>query len=630
MKAVVLSLDRRPDRKHAFEMTNSMKLDYKYFHKVVDGHQLTYDDLISLGYDTEPKWRDPIEKSHLTKGEVGCCISHINAWSYCVEIDEPLIILEDDAILTDRFSVEEIEKTFDNEVELDFLYLGWKEMGQSEPINDTFVTPDYPYWGLAYVLTPKAAKILLDGDIKQNMIPVDEYLPMMVRQFPTHAYKVNVVEQRNRSDSGSDITTGSRYDAMIDFHVHALTMGTEESRCLKLYSSSACHGFEFVNLGKGKKWIGGDMLNGCLGGGQKLRALKKYLKNLPDRDVVFFCDAYDVFLTDSLNEIIYRYLEIGHDVICGAEKICWPDDRLAEQTEKLNAKHFPDMKTDYQYLNSGTIVGRVGILKQILSKLPKNDESDQLWMQKIFLSEKFDIVLDRECYLFQTHEPKVYKEGDQLVNPITKCYTCLYHGNGGQQQKQLFQKKFQEFYGTSSPIIYTPTKRYEKLSDDIILIDYLTPYMCDSLIELSERHGGYKNLEGDDVPAHEMRLKELQLWDVTAQYWENHVKQIVSEYWECCSINGLRDAFIIKYTMNGQKTLRLHSDISLVSGSVKLNDEYEGGELYFPRQNFSNKDVPVGKCILFPSQVTHPHTSTELLSGTKWSLTMWTNNTVNT
>ena len=164
----------------------------------------------------------------------------------------------------------------------------------------------------------------------------------------------------------------------------------------------------------------------------------------------------------------------------------------------------------------------------------------------------------------------------------------------------------------------------------MILIDYLTPSMCDSLIELSERHGGYKNLEGDDVPAHEMRLKELQLWDVTAQYWENHVKQIVSEYWECCSINGLRDSFIIKYTMNGQKTLRLHSDISLVSGSVKLNDEYEGGELYFPRQNFSNKDVPVGKCILFPSQVTHPHTSTELLSGTKWSLTMWTNNTVNT
>ena len=88
----------------------------------------------------------------------------------------------------------------------------------------------------------------------------------------------------------------------------------------------------------------------------------------------------------------------------------------------------------------------------------------------------------------------------------------------------------------------------------------------------------------------------------------------------------IRDsAFLIKYDLKGQRKLRLHTDASLVTGSVKLNDDYTGGELYFPRQDFSNKDVPVGKCILFPGQVTHSHTSKELLSGTKYSLTMWTN-----
>jgi predicted 2-oxoglutarate/Fe(II)-dependent dioxygenase YbiX len=76
--------------------------------------------------------------------------------------------------------------------------------------------------------------------------------------------------------------------------------------------------------------------------------------------------------------------------------------------------------------------------------------------------------------------------------------------------------------------------------------------------------------------------------------------------------------------MKGQRDLRLHSDLSLVTGSVKLNDDYTGGDLYFPRQKFSNKDVPVGKCILFPGQVTHSHTSKELESGTKFSLTIWT------
>jgi len=86
---------------------------------------------------------------------------------------------------------------------------------------------------------------------------------------------------------------------------------------------------------------------------------------------------------------------------------------------------------------------------------------------------------------------------------------------------------------------------------------------------------------------------------------------------------GLRDAFIIKYEMDKQRSLRLHNDASLVTGSVKLNDNYEGGLLEFPRQGITNKDVPVGKCILFPGQVTHGHTSTELLSGVKYSLTIW-------
>ena len=90
-----------------------------------------------------------------------------------------------------------------------------------------------------------------------------------------------------------------------------------------------------------------------------------------------------------------------------------------------------------------------------------------------------------------------------------------------------------------------------------------------------------------------------------------------------CHNYGMRDAFIIKYEMNKQRDLPLHSDASLVTGSIKLNDKYTGGELYFPRQDFKNTDIPVGKCILFPGQVTHPHTSLELQSGTKWSLTIW-------
>lgn len=86
---------------------------------------------------------------------------------------------------------------------------------------------------------------------------------------------------------------------------------------------------------------------------------------------------------------------------------------------------------------------------------------------------------------------------------------------------------------------------------------------------------------------------------------------------------GLRDAFIIRYATDTQKSLPLHNDASLVTGSIKLNEGYKGGDLLFPRQGVSNSDIEVGKCILFPGQCTHGHLSTEITEGVKYSLTIW-------
>ena len=76
--------------------------------------------------------------------------------------------------------------------------------------------------------------------------------------------------------------------------------------------------------------------------------------------------------------------------------------------------------------------------------------------------------------------------------------------------------------------------------------------------------------------------------------------------------------------MDTQKTLGLHNDSALVTGSVKLNDDYEGATLIFPRQGVTNKDIPIGKMILFPGPLTHGHYVDELTSGVKYSATFWT------
>ena len=361
------------------------------------------------------------------------------------------------------------------------------------------------------------------------------------------------------------------------------------------------------------------------GGGQKINLLREHLKTLPDNDVVLFCDGYDVFINDKIEEFAARYLGFKKKVVFAAEQYCWPDDTLAESMEQLTLSQFEGYDTPYKYLNSGVFMGRVSELKRIVGTKIKNDGDDQLYYQKKWLSEKYDMIIDTDNYMFQCHEQEVIKtDNGMLYNPRTQCYNLLYHGNGGNEAKTKFNKLYSDFYVSSSPIVYIPTHNYDKLTDDILLIPFLTESMCDSIIELSERHGGYKNDEGDDVPGQEIRLHEIGLSEKLEFHWKKCVAPILHEEFHPCNYYGIRDAFIIKYTMQGQRDLRLHSDASLVTGSIKLNSSYTGGELYFPRQDLSNKDIPVGDCILFPGQVSPPHTSKELESGTKFSLTIWT------
>ena len=53
-----------------------------------------------------------------------------------------------------------------------------------------------------------------------------------------------------------------------------------------------------------------------------------------------------------------------------------------------------------------------------------------------------------------------------------------------------------------------------------------------------------------------------------------------------------------------------------------LNEDYEGGEIAFPRQSRSIKPK-TGDMVLFPSHFTHPHASLDVTSGTKYACVCW-------
>jgi len=164
-----------------------------------------------------------------------------------------------------------------------------------------------------------------------------------------------------------------------------------------------------------------------------------------------------------------------------------------------------------------------------------------------------------------------------------------------------------------------------EVASDVLLMPFWTPEFCDVLIRAAEATGTFDSDPSDPVPGHEVslavispRLFEAVENDIGRRMWPE-----IKKWWPLVDYHGLRDVFVIKYAMGEQEELRMHHDVAQVSASIKLNDDYDGGILEFPRQSFDNSGVPVGSLIAWPSLVTHPHASTPLHSGVKYSLTIW-------
>jgi len=175
---------------------------------------------------------------------------------------------------------------------------------------------------------------------------------------------------------------------------------------------------------------------------------------------------------------------------------------------------------------------------------------------------------------------------------------------------------------------------YEKpevriVGHDILAVQFWKPEFCELVIQAAENIGEFQSSPNDPVPGAELRINKIseELYISYCKHWKYIIQPILEDFYQLPTeqwFSGWKVPFIIKYTMNGQRSLRKHFDASLISGSIKLNTKYDGAELIFPRQKFSNKEIPIGWMILWPSSIQHIHFCNELKQGTKYSLTCWT------
>jgi hypothetical protein len=93
---------------------------------------------------------------------------------------------------------------------------------------------------------------------------------------------------------------------------------------------------------------------------------------------------------------------------------------------------------------------------------------------------------------------------------------------------------------------------------------------------------------------------------------------------------GIRayEAFnFVKYEGAGTQ-FRIHADhgptyVATISAVIYLNDDYEGGELWFPRFGVELKPKK-GDIAVFPSTFIYEHASKEMISGTKYAVVVMT------
>jgi GR25 family glycosyltransferase involved in LPS biosynthesis len=95
----------------------------------------------------------------LTRTEVACALSHISLWFHCITIDEPIIILEHDAIMVDKI---EHHDCFNS-----IIWLGSKEVLDNNPLMPI---PPHGCAGHNYHYILRAHAYAIDPIVAKNLL----------------------------------------------------------------------------------------------------------------------------------------------------------------------------------------------------------------------------------------------------------------------------------------------------------------------------------------------------------------------------------------------------------------------------------------------------------------------------
>ena len=173
--------------------------------------------------------------------------------------------------------------------------------------------------------------------------------------------------------------------------VHILSAcNTYRQETVILERSAAVHGYSFRTVGLGEPFTGV---------GMKLILYDKALsemvgREIPPNEPVLLLDAWDTIILGPAEEFAEKLhasnVLADGAVLCGADRICAPDYKIAPKMER----HFPDIRTPWKYPNSGCMVGTAAAMRAFIHGLVHgtdggsytDQDDDQLRVQQFLLA----------------------------------------------------------------------------------------------------------------------------------------------------------------------------------------------------------------------------------------------------
>ncbi|CAG0914322.1 unnamed protein product [Notodromas monacha] len=218
-KTYMINLLKRVERRDRMDYCfRELGIEYEWI-EAVDGSTLTSEYLEKESILPFEGFRDPHGLRPITFGEVGCFLSHYEIWSDVVLKKYQMVaVFEDDIHFELSFMTKLQYALWEAKhlnLEWDLMYLGRKILRTNEtwvPGSKTFVYPEYTYWTLSYLLTLEGAKKLLAADPLKNLLPVDEFLPIICSSSSSELFQ----RQPLLANGGYSLLNGSAGGSWIE------------------------------------------------------------------------------------------------------------------------------------------------------------------------------------------------------------------------------------------------------------------------------------------------------------------------------------------------------------------------------------------------------------------------------